>query len=173
MDEMRFVAVIAVLCAAVVTAPKQGSRQNPYPTAVMSGGPTECNYGAGPQPHDNSGFDAEGGLKPAYAKRIENIIAAADRNGMVVIVGLFSFGQDRRFSWVGGVGQRGTAADRAMQAVDYAMFHTNGRTLEDVHQGIFDMRRWVGYSRPVMINEDDVTSLNLHAAVQERVGWGC
>ena len=121
--------------------PKQGTRQNPYPTAVMGavswdypdtgkwdperntqefiaalpawrragllaftvnlqgGGPTDGNYGnfgPGGQPHDNSGFDAEGNLKPAYAKRLQNIIAAADRNGMVVIVGLFYFGQDSR-----------------------------------------------------------------------------
>ena len=118
--------------------PKRGTRQNPYPTAVMGavswdypdtgkwdperntrefiaalpawrqtgllaftvnlqgGGPTDGNYGLGGQPHDNSGFDADGNLKPAYAKRLQNIIAAADRNGMVVIVGLFYFGQDSR-----------------------------------------------------------------------------
>jgi len=264
--------------------PKQGSRQNPYPTAVMGGvswdypdtgkwdperntqefiaalpawrrtgllaftvnlqggGPTDGNYGPGVQPHDNSGFDAAGNLKPAYAKRLQNIIAAADRNGMVVIVGLFYFGQDRRvaatpddgnlrraivngieflkslpnrnvlveinneanpnythrllrpnedlaeavllakqvaagqipisFSWVGAVGQAGGPGDPAIKAVDYVMFHTNGRTPEEVHQTIFDMRRWAGYSRPMLINEDGVSSMNLHAAVQERVGWG-
>jgi hypothetical protein len=265
--------------------PKLGTRQNPYPTAVMGdvswdypdtgkwdperntrefiaalpewrragllaftvnlqgGGPTDGNFGMeGPQPHDNSGFDTQGKLKPAYAERLKNIIAAADRNGMVVIVGFFYFGQDRRvavtpddgnlrqaivnsieflkslpnrnilveinneanpgyghpllrpnerlaeavllakqvaggripisFSWVGGVGYAGGPGDPAIRAVDYVMFHTNGRTPEEVHQTIFDMRRWVGYSRPLLINEDGVSSMNLHAAVQERVGWG-
>ncbi len=264
--------------------PKQGSRQNPYHTAVMGdvfwdypdtgkwaperntqefiaalpewrrtgllaftvnlqgGGPTDGNFGLGGQPHDNSGFNADGKLKPAYAKRLKDIIAAADRNGMVVIVGFFYFGQDRRvtvtqddgnlrqaivngveflkslpnrnimveinneanpgyshpllrpnerlaeavrlakqvaggripisFSWVGGVGQPGVPGEPAMQAVDYIMFHTNGRTPEEVHQMIFDMRRWLGYDRPVLINEDGVSPMNLHAAVEERVGWG-
>ena len=265
--------------------PRQGTRQNPYRTAVMGdvfwdypdtgkwdpernteefiatlpewrrtgvlaftvnlqgGGPTDGNFGmGGPQPHDNSGFDAEGKLKPAYAKRLQNIIAAADRNRMVVIVGFFYFGQATHvavtpddsnlrqaivsgieflkslpnrnilveinneanpgyghpllrpnerlaeavllakrvaggripisFSWVGAVGQAGGPGDLAMQAVDYVLFHTNGRTPEEVHQTIFDMRRWVGYSRPLLINEDGVSSMNLHAAVQERVGWG-
>lgn len=264
--------------------PKQGTRQNPYPTAVMGdvswdypdtgkwdperntqefiaalpewrragllaftvnlqgGGPTDGNFGMGGQPVDNSGFDAQGKLKPAYAKRLQNIIAAADRNGMVVIVGLFYFGQDRRlattpddgilrqaivngieflkslpnrnilveinneanpgyahpllrpnerlaeavllakqvaggripisFSWVNAVAQPGGPGEPAMRAVDYVMFHTNGRTPEEVHQAIFDMRRWAGYDRPMLINEDGVSSMNLHAAVQERVGWG-
>jgi len=264
--------------------PKQGTRQNPYHSAVMGdvfwdypdtgkwdperntqefiaalpewrrtgllaftvnlqgGGPSDGNFGLGGQPHDNSGFDAEGKLKPAYAKRLQNIIAAADRNGMVVIVSFFYFGQDRRitptpddgnlrgaivngveflkslpnrnimveinneanpgythpllrpnerlaeavllakkvaggripisFSWPNAVAQPGGPGEPAMQAVDYVMFHTNGRTPEDVHQSIFDMRRWLGYNRPLLINEDGVSPMNLHAAVQERVGWG-
>ena len=272
------------------TYPKQGTRQNPYKTAVMGdvswdypdtgkwdaerntrefiaalpqwrrtgllaftvnlqgGGPTDGNYGIGGQagelgqPHENSGFDTEGNLKPAYAKRLQNIIAAADQNGMVVIVGLFYFGQDRRvavtnddanlrkaivngieflkslpnrnilveinneanpnyghpmlrpnerlaeavllakqvaggkipisFSWVGAVGQAGGPGDPAIKAVDYVMFHTNGRTPEEVHQTVYDMRRWAGYDRPMLINEDGVSPMNLHAAVQDRVGWG-
>ena len=264
--------------------PKQGTRKNPYPTAVMGdvswdypdtgkwdperntrefiaalpewrrtgllaftvnlqgGGPTDGNFGLGGQPVDNTGFDAQGKLKPAYAKRLQDIIAAADRNGMVVIVGFFYFGQDRRvaaapddailrqaivngveflkslpnrnilveinneanpgyghpllrpnerlaeavllakkvaggripisFSWVGPVGQPGGPGEPAMQAADYVMFHTNGRTPEEVHQTIYDMRRWIGYNRPLLINEDGVSSMNLHAAVEERVGWG-
>ncbi len=68
----------------------------------QGGGPTDGNYGPiggrGDlnQPHLNSGFDPEGNLKPAYAKRMERIIAAADRLGMVVIAGFFYFGQDAR-----------------------------------------------------------------------------
>jgi hypothetical protein len=56
--------------------------------------------------------------------------------------------------------------------VDYVMFHTNGRTPEEVHADVQQMRRWLGYARPVLINEDGVSTFNLHAAVEERVGWG-
>jgi len=68
----------------------------------QGGGPTDGNYGrVGTQrelvqPHENSGFDAEGNLKPAYAARMERIIAAADRLGMVTLVGFFYFGQNER-----------------------------------------------------------------------------
>jgi hypothetical protein len=34
------------------------------------------------------------------------------------------------------------------------------------------MRRWTGYDRPMLINEDGVSTFNLEAAVQEHVGWG-
>jgi hypothetical protein len=56
--------------------------------------------------------------------------------------------------------------------VDYVMFHTNGRTPEEVHEQIAAMRRWAGYSRPLLINEDGVSTFNLRAAIEERVGWG-
>ena len=68
----------------------------------QGGGPTDGNYGRVgtqrelTQPHENSGFDAEGNLKPAYAARMERIIAAADRLGMVTVVGFFYFGQNER-----------------------------------------------------------------------------
>ncbi len=265
--------------------PKQGSKQNPYKTAVMGdvswdypdtgkwdperntrefiaelpewrstgllaftvnlqgGGPTDGNFGVRmQQPQYNSGFDAQGNLKPAYAKRLQNVIEAADRNGMVVIVGFFYFGQDSHvasapddanlrkaivngieflkslpnrnilveinneanprynhtllrpnerladavllakkvaggqipisFSWVGPIPQAGSPHNSAVNAVDYVLFHTNTQTPEEVHQSIFDMRRWAGYNRPLLINEDGVSPMNLHAAVQERVGWG-
>lgn len=75
-------------------------------------------------------------------------------------------------SWVGGVMRRGSRADLAMRAVDYVMFHTNGQTPESVHDSIQAMRRWTEYDRPVLINEDGVSTFNLQAAVQEHVGWG-
>ncbi len=37
---------------------------------------------------DNNGFTSEGELKPAYASRIERVVARADELGMVVIAGL-------------------------------------------------------------------------------------
>lgn len=48
------------------------------------------------QPWINSAFDEEGGLRPAYLDRMKRVIEAADRLGMVVIVGFFYFGQDQR-----------------------------------------------------------------------------
>ena len=41
------------------------------------------------QNYNNNGFTPEGELKPAYADRIERVLACADELGMVVIVGLF------------------------------------------------------------------------------------
>jgi hypothetical protein len=265
--------------------PRQGSRQNPYPSNTMGavafdypdgswdperntrefiealpswrrsgllaftvnlqgGGPTDGNYGEnGPtQPHDNSGFDAEGNLKPAYGARLRRVIEAADRLGMVSIIGFFYQGEDERvrvtpddryvrraiesglaflkslpyrnvlieinnetslrgyshpilqpdgaveavvlarqlsggrfpvsMSWSGGIQPRGSRGDQAIREVDYVMFHTNGRTPEEVHEAIAEMRRWAGYRRPVIINEDGVSTFNLHAAVQEHVSWG-
>jgi hypothetical protein len=75
-------------------------------------------------------------------------------------------------SWSGGIMPRGSRGEAAMRAVDYIMFHTNGQTPEEVHQTIQSMRRWLGYDRPLIINEDGVSTFNLHAAVQEHVGWG-
>ncbi|MGC9468504.1 MAG: hypothetical protein ACP5HS_07925 [Anaerolineae bacterium] len=39
--------------------------------------------------YDNNGFTPEGELKPAYADRVERVLARADELGMVVIVGFF------------------------------------------------------------------------------------
>lgn len=75
-------------------------------------------------------------------------------------------------SWSGGIMPRGSRGDAALRAVDYVMFHTNGRTPEEVHEAIQAMHKWTGYSRPMLINEDGVSTFNLHAAVQEHVGWG-
>src|SRR6266850_7591626 len=41
------------------------------------------------QPWRIGGFTADGALKPAWAARLEKVIAACDRLGMVVILGLF------------------------------------------------------------------------------------
>jgi hypothetical protein len=42
----------------------------------------------------NSAFDSIGNLRPDYLKRLEMILDKADREGMVVILGYFYFGQD-------------------------------------------------------------------------------
>jgi hypothetical protein len=211
---------------------------------LQGGGPPDGNYGERVylQPHNNSGFDLQGNLKPAYADRLRRVVTEADRLGMVAIVGFFYFGSNERIqtapddryvkeaivqgcrflknlphrnilieinnetnpnsykhrilqpngaldavllaqqtverqipvsmSWSGGVMPRGSRGEAAMRAVDYVMFHTNGQSPEEVHQSIQAMRRWLGYDRPVIINEDGVSAFNLHAAVEEHVGWG-
>src|SRR5260370_9843121 len=65
---------------------------------LQGGGPPDGNYGEKVyfQPHNNSGFDPLGNLKPAYADRLRRVIAEADRLSMVVIVGFFYFGSNER-----------------------------------------------------------------------------
>lgn len=48
------------------------------------------------QPWHNSAFDENGTLRPDYMARLEKILNRADELGMVVILGLFYFGQDER-----------------------------------------------------------------------------
>lgn len=48
------------------------------------------------QPWHNSAFTADGTLRPDYLARLERILDRADELGMVVILGLFYFGQDQR-----------------------------------------------------------------------------
>src|SRR5262245_2526324 len=48
------------------------------------------------QPWHNSTFAADGSLRPAYMKRLQKVLDRADELGMVVILGLFYFGQDER-----------------------------------------------------------------------------
>jgi len=56
-------------------------------------------YGYGTvQPWHNSAFNADGTLRAEYLKRLESVIESADRLGMVVILGLFYFGQDGRLA---------------------------------------------------------------------------
>lgn len=48
------------------------------------------------QPWNNSSFTESGSLRPEYMNRLELVIDRADELGMVVILGLFYFGQDQR-----------------------------------------------------------------------------
>lgn len=47
------------------------------------------------QPWRNSAFRPDGSLKPDYLRRMESILDRADELGMVVILGIFYFGQDQ------------------------------------------------------------------------------
>ena len=50
------------------------------------------------QPWHNSAFEADGRLRDDYLRRLETILERADELGMVVIAGLFYFGQDHRLA---------------------------------------------------------------------------
>lgn len=50
------------------------------------------------QPWHNSAFESDGALRPDYLDRLERVIARADELGMVVILGLYYFGQDQRLT---------------------------------------------------------------------------
>lgn len=48
------------------------------------------------QPWHNSAFNADGSLRADFLKRFETVLDTADEIGMVVILGLYYFGQDER-----------------------------------------------------------------------------
>lgn len=48
------------------------------------------------QPWENSAFAPDGTLRPEFAARMARVLDAADEHGMVVIAGLFYFGQAQR-----------------------------------------------------------------------------
>lgn len=50
------------------------------------------------QPWHNSGYNADGSLKPEYLSRLKRILDRADELGMVPVLGLFYFGQDERLT---------------------------------------------------------------------------
>jgi hypothetical protein len=50
------------------------------------------------QPWHNSAFNADGSLDPKYMARLAQVLDRADDIGMVVILGLYYFGQDQRLS---------------------------------------------------------------------------
>lgn len=50
------------------------------------------------QPWENSAFNPDGSLRPAYFERLERILNKADELGMAVILGYFYFGQDERLN---------------------------------------------------------------------------
>jgi len=62
------------------------------------------------QPWHNSAFTPDGSLRPAYMARLEKILDRADALGMVVILGLFYFGQDQRLLDEGAVLRAADAA---------------------------------------------------------------
>jgi hypothetical protein len=67
------------------------------------------------QPWHNSALAEDGALRPEYMARLEKILTRADELGMVVILGVFYFGQDQRL-------RDETAVRRALDAaVDWVL----------------------------------------------------
>ena len=60
--------------------------------AIWSG----LEHGVRSQPWDSGAFEPDGALRPAYLSRAERLIRAAGDTGLVVVLGLFYFGQDER-----------------------------------------------------------------------------
>lgn len=50
------------------------------------------------QPWHNSALNADGSLRPDYLRRFERVLDRADELGMVVILGIYYFGQDERLA---------------------------------------------------------------------------
>lgn len=65
-------------------------------TLNLQGGSPE-GYSAA-QPWHNSAFTRDGALRPDFMARLERVLNRADELGMVVILGLFYFGQDERLA---------------------------------------------------------------------------
>jgi hypothetical protein len=63
-------------------------------TLNLQGGSPE-GYSA-EQPWDNSAFEPDGRLRPDYLARLERVLENADDLGLIVILGLFYFGQAHR-----------------------------------------------------------------------------
>ncbi len=72
---------------------------NPYGYSRLQPGPNSPIAPDGTsQAWHNSAFTSDGTLRPNYVARAERIIDRADDLGMVVILGLFYFGQDERLT---------------------------------------------------------------------------
>jgi hypothetical protein len=91
------------------------------------------------QPWTVSAYRPDGSLKPAWRDRLERVLDAADANGLVVILGLFYFGQD-------GVLEDETAVRRAVTtAVDLLLDRGDEHVLIEVNNEC-DIR----YDHPVL-----------------------
>jgi hypothetical protein len=79
------------------------------------------------QPWHNSAITPEGTLRPAYMARLEKILDQADELGMVVILGLFYFGQDER------VRDEAAVVRAADAAVDWIYDHGYRNVLVEIN----------------------------------------
>jgi hypothetical protein len=106
-------------------------------TINLQGGSPE-GYSKG-QPWENSAIDADGNLRPAYMDRLALILDRADELGMVVIVGYFYFGQDRR------VKDEEAVRRAIVNATDWLLNHAYRNILVEV-----DNESNVGYHHDIL-----------------------
>jgi hypothetical protein len=106
-------------------------------TINLQGG-SPAGYSKG-QPWENSAIDAEGNLRPAYMERLALILDRADELGMVVIVGYFYFGQDRR------VADEEAVRRATVNATDWLLNHGYRNVLVEV-----DNESNVGYHHDIL-----------------------
>jgi hypothetical protein len=93
-------------------------------TLNLQGGSPE-GYSA-EQPWHNSAFAADGALRPDYLGRLLRVLDAADHLGMVVILGLFYFGQDRR------LGDEGAVVHAALAITDWLVAQAYTHVLVEI-----------------------------------------
>ncbi len=93
---------------------------------------------------ENSAFTSAGALKWAHSRRLERIVAAADALGMVVIVGLFYFGQNSRL--------RDEAAVRRAIAelTEFILGLGHGNVLIEVNNECDIVRFGTAYVHPIL-----------------------
>lgn len=79
------------------------------------------------QPWHNSAIEADGALRPDYLGRLQRVLDHADELGMVVILGVFYFGQDQRIA-------DEAAVVRALDAtVDWVLDHGYRNVLVEIN----------------------------------------
>lgn len=110
------------------------------------------------QPWINSAIDPDGGLRDDYMARLARILDAADGLGMVVILGLFYFGQEKNMA--------GEAAIRrgVDNAVDWVLASGYGNVLIEINNEC-DVR----YQQPLLM-PDGVHALIEQAAARTKDG---
>jgi hypothetical protein len=107
----------------------------------------------------NSAFDSKGELKADYMKRLEKILDRANNKGMVVILGIFYFGQDEVLS-------DETAVINAVDNTIEWLFAKNYRNiLIEV-----DNETSVGYDHAIL-NQDRVHELITRVKLKEQNGY--
>lgn len=110
------------------------------------------------QPWHNSAITEEGELRPGYMARLERILDRADQLGMVVILGIFYFGQDERI-------RDEAAVLRALEnAQDWIFQHDYRNVMIEINNECN-----IGYEHP-LLQPDRVHELILHAKSKTRDG---
>jgi len=110
------------------------------------------------QPWHNSALTESGELRPDYMSRLERILDCADNFGMVVILGIFYFGQDERLK------DEASVLRALNNAVDWILDRDYGHMLIEVNNECN-----VRYDHPIL-QPDRVHELIERAKARQRNG---